>query len=100
MAESRRLGEGRKGEAYRLIRACSSSVQEASALLEREPSLLNERTGLGETALHYLAVEDHLVGVRFLHEKGASLDVRNRFDETPLRDALSLRHTQVAEYLL
>jgi hypothetical protein len=43
-----------------------TSLAEAGDLLDIEPHLLDARTGLGETALHYLAVEDHLAGVRFL----------------------------------
>ena len=60
-----------RDDAYRLIRACCSSLDDAAALLQSEPLLLLERTGLGETPLHYLAVEDQVEAVRFLHEHGA-----------------------------
>jgi ankyrin repeat protein len=86
--------------AYRLIRACASSLDEARALLEAEPSLRDARTGLGETPLHYLAVENHLDGVRFLHERGAALDVTNEFGESALLESLRLGNQEVAEYLL
>jgi hypothetical protein len=86
--------------AYRLIDACYSSLEEAEALLQAHPSLLNERTGLGETPLHYLAVEDKVDTVQFLHNHGASLNVRNDFGETPLSEALSLGNKSVTEYLL
>jgi hypothetical protein len=100
VADQPQLGQGMKGDAYRLIRACSSSLEEAAALLDAEPFLIDARTGIGETLLHYLAVEDHFEGVRFLHQRGASLDVTNAFEETPLKEALSLGNAVVAGYLL
>ena len=66
-----------------------------SEMLDAEPFLIDARTGIGETPLHYLAVEDHLEGVRFLHQRGASLDVANDFEETPLKEALSLGKRQL-----
>ena len=49
-----------KPDAYRLISACSESLDAAETLLSREPSLIHEETGIGETPLHYLAVENKL----------------------------------------
>ena len=88
-----------KEDAFRLIRACMSSLEEAQGLLAAEPTLLDARTGLGETPLHYLAVEDHLEGVRFLHERGAPIEVRNEFGETALSESLRLG-SAVANYLM
>ena len=87
-----------KEDAYRLIRTCCSSLKEAGDLLDAEPSLLDERTGLWETPLHYLAVEDEVDAVRFLHLRGASLGVRNDFGDSPLSEALSLGHKGTAAY--
>ena len=42
----------------------------ADALVASDPSLLHARNGLGETVLHFLAVEDDLAGVAWLHAKG------------------------------
>jgi ankyrin repeat protein len=53
-------------DAYRLIQVCFNSLEQAAILLESEPSLLTERTGTGETPLHYLAVENQLEAVQFL----------------------------------
>lgn len=55
----------------------------AQTLLRDNPKLLDERNGLGETVLHFLAVEDCLPGIEWLHARGASLDTTNEFG-TPL----------------
>ena len=89
-----------RDDAYRLIRACSSSLDDAAALLQSEPRLLLERTGLGETPLHYLAVEDQVEAVRFLHEHGADLNVLNDFGDSPITEALALGNKRTAAFLL
>jgi len=55
----------------------------AEVLLRDHPSLLTERNGIGETVLHFLAVEDSLPGIEWLHTRGGSLDTTNEFG-TPL----------------
>lgn len=85
---------------YSLINACFSSLQEAAALLEAEPALLQSRTGLGETALHYLAVENQLSAVTWLVERGASVNVVNEVGTTPLSDAASLGYVEMVQLLL
>jgi ankyrin repeat protein len=55
----------------------------AAALLEQDPALIDERNGLGETVLHFLAVENNLPPVEWLHSQGADLNVTNKFG-TPL----------------
>lgn len=86
--------------AYRLIRACMTGLESADELLRAEPSLIRERTRLGETPLHYLAVENQLAAVRFLHERGASVEVSNMFGESALKEAILLGYRDLAEYLL
>ncbi len=86
-------------DAYRLIHSCFVDLSEAARLLDVEPTLLHERTGLGETPLHFLAVEDQAAAVRFLHERGAEIDPRNDFGATPFFDALGLGNETTAAYL-
>jgi hypothetical protein len=43
-------------------------------LLAKEPTLIEARDGLGETALHYLAVENHIAAVKVLVASGARVD--------------------------
>ena len=40
-------------------RPAGATMSEVSDLLEASPDLMSARTGLGETPLHYLAVEGH-----------------------------------------
>lgn len=56
---------------------------EASSLLARNPALLTSVNELGETVLHYLAVEDDREGVSWLASYGFDINTRNAFG-TPL----------------
>ncbi|HEX7028192.1 MAG TPA: ankyrin repeat domain-containing protein [Gammaproteobacteria bacterium] len=87
-------------DAYRLISACYSSPEDALALLAKEPEPLKARTGLGETALHYLSVEDQLEAVRLLVEHGAEVNTINECGGTPLSEAASLGYVDLVAYLL
>jgi len=87
-------------EAYRLISAFFESVDNGTRLLKSEPGLMNERTGLGETPLHYLAVENQLDAVRALVEYGADVNTVSEVNGTPLAEATRLGHTDLVKYLL
>ena len=89
-----------KSEGYAFISACISSLPEAADLLAADPQLIEARTGLGETALHYLAVEDQLISVDWLIGRGASVNVVNDVGTTPLSDAASLGYFEMVQLLL
>ena len=55
----------------------------AEDLLEKAPRLLFERNAVGETVLHFLAVEDNRPAVEWLHARGSDLNTTNKFG-TPL----------------
>jgi hypothetical protein len=55
----------------------------AEDLLSQNPSLPTLRNGIGETVLHFLAVENRSEGVAWLHSRGFSLNEKNRFG-TPM----------------
>ena len=84
----------------RLIRIAFESPDEVHALLRQEPALLEARTGLEETALHYLAVENQLRAVILLVEAGARVNTLNSCGGTPLSEAASLGYVELVEYLL
>ena len=86
--------------AYQLAAACCESLDVASALLDAEPELLLARTSLGETALHFLVVENQLDAVRWLFERGAALDTLSELAITPLSEAASLGHEALVDWLL
>jgi len=55
----------------------------ATSLVSNEPGLVHERNRLGETVLHFLAIENNQAAVQWLLGHGAELNVRNEFG-TPL----------------
>ena len=55
----------------------------AATLLQHEPLLIDERNSIGETVLHFLAVENCQPAVEWLHAHGADLNAMNKFG-TPL----------------
>ena len=70
----------------------------AGELLRANPALLEERNGLGETVLHFLAVEDCLAGVAWLHASGASLDTRNDFGRPVVFEVAELGYRGLLEW--
>jgi hypothetical protein len=51
----------------------------AHKMLDDDRALLTLRNGIGETVLHYLAVENDSVGIAWLHNKGGDLNTKNAF---------------------
>jgi ankyrin repeat protein len=51
----------------------------AEQLLAANPGLVSSRDGLGETVLHFLAVENDLEGVAWLHAHGFDINSKNDF---------------------
>ena len=87
--------------ANRILQAFFTSVDDGLSLLATEPDLLNARTGLGETPLHYLAVENHIEVIKALVEKkGADVNTLNDFGGSPLSDAAGLGYVDLVKYLL
>ena len=55
----------------------------ASSLLENDPSLIAKRNGIGESILHFLAIENNQRAVEWLEARGSDLNAANEFG-TPL----------------
>jgi hypothetical protein len=55
------------------------NFEKAAELLKHTPSLRTDVSGLGETVLHYQAVENDLQGVAWLHLQGFDINTRNQF---------------------
>jgi ankyrin repeat protein len=72
----------------------------ARRLLAAHPDLLNARWRLGETALHFLAVEGFVDGVRRLAEWGADVNLPNGLGDPPLLDCVTLGNEPLVELLL
>ena len=88
-------------DAERILRALFTSVEDGLRLLDAEPGLLDTRTGLGETPLHYLVVESHIEAIKALVErKGADVNTLNDFGGSPLSEAAGLGYVELVKYLL
>lgn len=65
---------------------------DAAALVEQDPGLLSLNNGIGETVLHFLAVENDLEGVAWLHARGADLHTKNKFGTPALFEVAQLEY--------
>jgi ankyrin repeat protein len=80
-----------------LALVAGKKFEEAAALLAREQSLRSAVNGLGETVLHYQAVENDKEGVSWLCSQGFDVNTRNEFGtpvvfEVALLDYRDLLH--------
>ena len=75
-------------------------IDEAVARAEADPDLLRLRSGLEETPLHFLAVENHLGAVARLIAAGASVDVVNFCGSSPLLETTTLGYIAMCRLLL
>ena len=57
----------------------NDNYSEAEKLVRDEPSLITGTNGIGETVLHYHAVENNRKGVEWLYSHGADLNAKNEF---------------------
>jgi ankyrin repeat protein len=70
-------------------------------MLDAQPGLIRSKTPAhGETALHWLAIENHVAGVRFLLARRAAVDEPTNSGETPLMSAARLGYVELCSVLL
>lgn len=82
-----------------LMRYAIQSPTRARDLVRKHPEVLDLRTGLGETALHYFAVENQAEAMKVLIDLGAKVDVNNDFGDSALQEALQVNATAAVEVL-
>lgn len=87
-------------DARRLIAAFFESTEAGVKLATAEPELLKAKTRLGETALHYLAVENQIQAVKALVAMGADINNLSACAGTPLSESASLGYADLVKYLL
>src|SRR5258706_15449938 len=71
----------------------------ARKLVKDHPEVLNLRNSLGETALHYLAVENRADAVQLLIDLGADVNVGTHFGRTALQEARIVKARETIEVL-
>ncbi|MEI2742137.1 MAG: DUF4240 domain-containing protein [Candidatus Competibacter sp.] len=67
----------------------------AERLLHETPTLLQLKNSIGETVLHFLAVENDLEGVAWLKSKGFELNTKNCFDEPVIFEVAQLGYKEL-----
>lgn len=72
----------------------------AEQLIRSDPGTLEARDSVGETVLHWLAVEDKGELVEWLRLRGAQLDPKTRFGDSPLGEVASLGYLELCAYLV
>lgn len=72
----------------------------ANKLLKKDPGLIISRNGIGETVLHYLAVENDRDGVAWLHDKGADLNTKNKFGNPLLFEVAQLGYKELFSWFV
>lgn len=77
----------------------SRQFAHAENLLNANPSLFEQCNSIGETVLHFLAVENDLEAVKWLHARGFSLNVKNRFGQPMVFEVASLGHKELILWL-
>lgn len=85
---------------YNIRNAFLTDLNAASAAVTADASLLNARSGLGETVLHWLAIENVTPAVQSLLAQGADADPKNDFGATPLMEAAMLGLDDMCQLLL
>ncbi|WP_444946306.1 ankyrin repeat domain-containing protein [Microbulbifer sp. VTAC004] len=83
-----------------LINAVMQDKSLAEKLISEDPEIVHAKNGIGETVLHYLAVEDHLDEVAWLLARGSEINTANEFGNNPLSEAASLGYYELCEFLL
>ena len=64
-------------------------------MISTEPALLGVRNSIGETVMHWLAVENQIAAVTALLDLGAEVDPVNDFDSTPLLECVTLENAEL-----
>ena len=72
----------------------------ATDLLRQQASLLHLSNSLGETVLHFLAVENDAEGVAWLHSRGADIDTKNKFGTPVLFEVASLEYKELFRWFV
>jgi ankyrin repeat protein len=83
-----------------LIQAAVYAPERACELVRQHPHALELRTGLGETALHYLSVENYADAVQLLIDLGADVRVTNDFGHTALEEARTVQADAAVDVLV
>jgi ankyrin repeat protein len=80
----------------RFIELAESDRERAKRLLDQHPELLHLRGFMLETPLHYAAVENDCIAVRYFLERGANPNVTNKCGCSPLQETVFLHSANIS----
>jgi hypothetical protein len=83
-----------------LLEACFADPEQAKSLLDRCPDLVHCRDTVGETAFHYVVVEDRIDLAEILLAAGSDVNTQTRFGSTPLMDAVQCGYLDMTRWLI
>jgi len=91
-----------RSPAWNELRAlvAGKKFEEAAALLARQPSLRSAVDGMGETVLHYLAVENDQQGVSWLASQGFDINTRNEFGTPVVFEVAQLDYRDLLQWFI
>jgi ankyrin repeat protein len=78
----------------------SREFELAEKLLATAPYLLTLRNSLGETVLHFLAVENDIEGVSWLYRKGAAIDTKSDFGTPAIFEVAQLGYKKLLAWFI
>jgi ankyrin repeat protein len=86
---------------YRLRNAIfDKEFGSAEVLLAQNPKLIEARNGIGETVLHFVAIEDDAAGVAWLHARGADINTKNAFGTPVLFEVAELSYQTLFDWFI
>lgn len=74
--------------------------EEADRLLVKTPSLRKAVNGIGETVLHYQAVENDLEGVSWLSSRGFDINTRNEWGVPVVFEVAQLDYRDLLQWFI
>lgn len=77
-----------------------TNLQAAAEMLAADPEVIRLRNSIGETTMHYLAVENCPQEVAWLIARGAEVDTQNQFQQTPLMEVAALGLLNICRLLV
>ena len=94
------MAETERDKQRRLLQTVASDVEKARLEIQRDPSLLQARDGVGETAFHYAIVENRLDLAQHLLQWGSDINTRDHSGATPLMHAVQLGYLDAVKWLV
>jgi ankyrin repeat protein len=86
--------------AYELINGLHKNYNETIEWLSNNRGEIDLKTNIGETALHYCAIENNFEIVKTLIEMGANINYTEEFGASPLMNSIKLGNYEMALLLL